>query len=161
MQVEDWGEMEIRLYSMFLFAFEVNTIYTLMRTAVQRSQAYQAISETKNLLYTLLINSFSVFLKEDKWAYAKEVLEMFDEEYAEKTDKIDIHAQFHFNHGLLAFRENRIEEAKKYCEEAIQMCERTKQFEMVNILKRRYKQWLKNPQLKEVFIQVGWPENRI
>ena len=33
MQVEDWGEMELRLYAIFGFVFNVETTHFLMRTA--------------------------------------------------------------------------------------------------------------------------------
>lgn len=43
MQVEDWGERELRLYALFGFILPVDTTHFLMRTAIKRSQLYQSI----------------------------------------------------------------------------------------------------------------------
>lgn len=161
MQVEDWGEMEIRLFSMFLFTFKMETIHSFMKTALKRSEAYQSISETKRVLYMLLLNTFSIFLRENKLDYAREVLHRFDHEFASEIKDMDIHAHFLFNHGLLAFKENRLEQAKEYCEQAISWCEGMKQKELADLLKRRYQSWQEDPQLNETFIQVGWPDGPI
>ena len=77
MQVENWGERELRIYAMFGFVLPVDTTYFLMKTAVKRSQLYQAIPQDMKLLHTILTNNFSTFIYHERLEYAAETLSLF------------------------------------------------------------------------------------
>jgi len=159
MQVENWGEMELRLYAIFGFIFDIETTYFLMKTALKRSEQYLAIPSATGLLFTILSNNFSTFLNYDRLDYAKETIELFEENYAEEMDRLIPHIDFIFNKGLLAFRKGDIKKAKEYCENAIEICQNFKQKEAAKRYSKRYENWKKNHKnynFKELSIQFGW-----
>src|SRR5699024_3840120 len=102
MQVDDWGEMELRIYAMLGFVFEVDTTYRLMKTALKKSKIYQSIPQDIKLLYTILTNNFSTFLFHNRLDYAEETIRIFEEDYAEDAELHEPHLNFIFNKGLLA-----------------------------------------------------------
>ncbi len=158
MQVENWGEMELKLYALFSFAFDIETTHFLMWTALKRSQQYLQIPSTSGLLYAILTNSFSTFLTYDRLDYAEETIQLFDDHHAENAQFLSPHIDFMFNKGLLAFRKKDLKIAKKYCENAIKICKYFKQKESVDYYSKRYKQWLenyKNPSYRELSIKMG------
>ena len=59
--------------------------------------------------------------------YAAETIELFEKKYSEDTETIAPHIDFMFNKGLLAFKKNKPEEGKMYCEKAISICQLFKQ----------------------------------
>lgn len=159
MQVEVWGEMELRIYALFGFALDVKTTHFLMRTALKRSKQYLKVPSTAKLLYIILSNNFSTFLAFDRIDYAKETLELFDKEYAQNTPHIAPHIDFIFNKGLLAFKENRPEDGNHYCQNAIKMCQDFQQIEYEKMYSKRYKNWrlgYDDPEFKEVTIGAGF-----
>lgn len=162
MQVEDWGEMELRLYVMFGFILDIETTYILMKTALKRSKKYQEIPASAKILHTILSNNFSTFLAYNHLDYAEEVIELFETEYSEDTDNLAPHIDFIFNKGLLAFKKQEPKKAKKYCEQAISICRLFKQIEKEKTYTRRYKNWKenynKNEEYKEITIKLGFPE---
>ena len=161
MQVEDWGEMELRLYAMFGFTLDIETTYFLMRTALKRSQQYLNVPSTANLLYVILSNNFSSFLNADHMDYAEETIELFEKNYAEKAKNIQPHVDFLFNKGVLHFKKKEAEKAIQYCEEALSLCKLFKQKDLEEMFTKRYKNWrdnYENPKFKELTIQVGFYE---
>ena len=161
MQVEVWGEMELRIYALFGFALDVETTHFLMRTALKRSKQYLKVPSTAKLLYIILSNNFSSFLAFNRIDYAKETLELFDKEYAENTPHIVPHIDFIFNKGLLAFKENRPEDGHNYCQNAIKMCQDFQQIEYEKMYTKRYENWrlgYGDPEFKEVTIGAGFFE---
>lgn len=158
MQVEDWGQMELSLYAMFGFIFDIDTTYFLMRTALKRSQQYLEVPAASKLLYNILSNNFSTFLANRHIKYAEETIKLFEEEYAENADLLSPHIDFVFNKGLLAYAKNEPEKAKEYCENAITTCQLFKQKDLEKEYKRRYKNWKKNykdPDYKEFTVTVN------
>lgn len=159
MQVEVWGEMELRIYALFGFALDVETTHFLMRTALKRSKQYLKVPSTAKLLYIILSNNFSSFLAFDRIDYARETLELFEKEYAKDTPHLVPHIDFIFSKGLLAFKENRPEDGNKYCQNAIKICQDFHQIEYEKIYQERYDNWrlsYANPEFKEVSIGVGF-----
>lgn len=159
MQVDDWGAMELRLYAMFGFIFDIETTHFLMRTALKRSKQYLAIPASRRLLYVILSNNFSTFLAADHLEYAEETIRLFEENYAENTDSLAPHIDFLFNKGLLAFKQNEPNQAKEYCENAIKVCQIFHQTEKEKMYQERYDRWrvnYKNPGYRELTIQVGF-----
>jgi Rgg/GadR/MutR family transcriptional activator len=154
MQVENWGEMELRLYAMFGFVLDVETTYILMRTALKRSKQYLDVPAASKLLYTILSNNFSTFLFSKNIDYAEETIQLFEEEYADNTDLLSPHIDFIFNKGLLAFVKKDLKKAKEYCEKAITTCKLFQQNELADIYESRYKGWVENPEYKELIIKV-------
>lgn len=157
MQVEDWGEMELCLYTMFGFVFDVETTYFLMRTALKKSKQYMEIPATKSMLHNILSNNFSTFLFKDRLEYAEETIELFEKHYSEDTETIAPHIDFIFNKGLLAFKKNKPEEGNKYCEKAISICQLFKQKSLEKGYTRRYKSWREKylkPEFKEILIRI-------
>lgn len=159
MQVEVWGEMELRIYALFGFAFDVETTHFLMRTALKRSKQYLKIPSNTKLLYIILSNNFSSFLAFDRIDYARETLELFETEYAQNTPHLVAHIDFIFNKGLLAFKENRPEDGNKHCQNAIKICQDFHQTEYEKMYTKRYENWrlgYNNPEFKEVSIGAGF-----
>lgn len=159
MQVEVWGEMELRIYALFGFALDVETTHFLMRTALKRSKQYLKIPSNTKLLYVILSNNFSSFLAFDRIDYARETLELFETEYAQNTPHLAAHIDFIFNKGLLAFKENRPEDGNKHCQNAIKICQYFHQTEYEKIYTKRYENWrlgYNNPEFKEVSIGAGF-----
>ena len=159
MQVEVWGEMELRIYALFGFALDVETTHFLMRTALKRSKQYLKVPSTVKLLYIILSNNFSTFLAFNRMDYARETIELFEKEYAQNTPHLAPHIDFIFNKGLLAFKENRPEDGKKYCENAIKICRDFHQIDYEKMYQKRYDYWrvsYTNPEFKEVSIGAGF-----
>ena len=159
MQVEVWGEMELRIYALFGFALDVETTHFLMRTALKRSKQYLKIPSNTKLLYIILSNNFSSFLAFDRIDYARETLELFETEYAQNTPHLAAHIDFIFNKGLLAFKENRPEDGNKHCQNAIKICQDFHQTEYEKMYTKRYEIWrlgYNNPEFKEVSIGAGF-----
>lgn len=159
MQVEVWGEMELRIYALFGFALDVETTHFLMRTALKRSKQYLKIPSNTKLLYIILSNNFSSFLAFDRIDYARETLELFETEYAQNTPHLAAHIDFIFNKGLLAFKENRPEDGNKHCQNAIKMCQDFHQTEYEKMYTKRYENWrlgYNNPEFTEVSIGAGF-----
>lgn len=159
MQVEVWGEMELRIYALFGFALDVETTHFLMRTALKRSKQYLKVPSTAKLLYIILSNNFSSFLAFDRIDYARETLELFEKEYAKDTPHLVPHIDFIFSKGLLAFKENRPEDGNKHCQNAIKICQDFHQIEYEKIYQKRYDNWrlsYANPEFKEVSIGFGF-----
>lgn len=158
MQVENWGEAELRLYAMFGFALDIETTYFLMRTALKRSQQYLEIPSASKLLFSILANNFSTFLAYDCLDYAEETIELFEKNYARDTDELSPHIEFMFNKGLLAFRKGDPKKAAEHCENAITICNYFKQNKAAKNYQSRYESWkkgYKNPNFKELTIQIG------
>ena len=158
MQVEVWGEMELRIYALFGFALDVETTHFLMRTALKRSKQYLKVPSTVKLLYIILSNNFSTFLAFNRMDYARETIELFEKEYAQNTPHLAPHIDFIFNKGLLAFKENRPEDGKKYCENAIKICRDFHQIDYEKMYQKRYDYWrvsYTDPEFKEVAIGAG------
>lgn len=159
MQVEVWGEMELRIYALFGFALDVETTHFLMRTALKRSKQYLKIPSNTKLLYVILSNNFSSFLAFDRIDYARETLELFETEHAQNTPHLAAHIDFIFNKGLLAFKENRPEDGNKHCQNAIKICQDFHQTEYEKMYTKRYENWrlgYNNPEFKEVSIGAGF-----
>lgn len=159
MQVEDWGEMELRLYAIFGFVLDIETTHFLMRTALKKSKQYLELPATAKLLYVILTNNFSTFLASGNIEYAEETIRLFEENYAKNTKFLSPHIDFMFNKGLLAFKKKDPEKGSKFCEDAITICRMFHQYEQEKVLSERYKNWktnYDNPDFRELTIQVGF-----
>lgn len=159
MQVEVWGEMELRIYALFGFALDVETTHFLMRTALKRSKQYLKVPSTAKLLHIILSNNFSTFLAFDRVDYARETLELFKKEYAQNTEYLPPHIDFMFNEGLLAFKENRPKDGEKHCENAIKICQDFHQTYYEEMYQKRYDNWRQSytdPEFKEISIGAGF-----
>lgn len=158
MQVENWGERELRIYAMFGFVLPVETTYFLMKTAVKRSQLYQGIPQDMKLLHTILTNNFSTFIYHDRLDYAAEALSLFEENISRNPEFVESHLNLLFNKGIFAFRQKNIEKAKAYCEQVLTLCDILHQPERGKMYENRYQSWLtqyENPDFKEITIEPG------
>ena len=158
MEVENWGERELRIYAMFGFILPVDTTYFLMKTAVKRSQLYQGIPQDMKLLHTILTNNFSTFIYHDRLDYAAETLTIFEENISQNPEFVESHLNLLFNKGIFSFKQNKIEKAKAYCEQVISLCEILRQPERGKMYSNRYQTWLNehdNPKFKEITIEPG------
>lgn len=158
MQVENWGERELRIYAMFGFVLPVDTTYFLMKTAVKRSQLYQAIPQDMKLLHTILTNNFSTFIYHDRLDYAAEALSLFEENISRNPEFVESHLNLLFNKGIFAFKQKDIEKGKAYCEQVISLCEILRQPERGKMYANRYQSWLtqhENPAFREITIEPG------
>lgn len=159
MQVENWGEMELRLYALFGFVLEVETMHHLMHTALKRSMLYQHIPQDQKLLHIILSNTFSTFLFRDRLDYAEETIELFEEVYSENVDFVTPHIDFMFNRGLLYFKKGEVNQGKECCEKAINFCKLFKQKKSEQLFKKRYRSWLDGlsaSDYKELTINVNF-----
>ena len=158
MQVENWGERELRIYAMFGFVLPVDITYFLMKTAVKRSQLYQGIPQDMKLLHTILTNNFSTFIFHERLDYAKETLSLFEESIAINSEFVESHLNLLFNKGIFAFKQKDIEKGKVYCEQVLSLCDALQQIERRKMYANRYKTWKKeydNPLFKELTIEPG------
>lgn len=158
MQIENWGERELRIYALLGFVLPVETTYFLMKTAIKRSELYQGIPQDMKLLHTILTNNFSSFIFYDQLDYARETLELFEENIARNSEFVESHLNLIFNKGIMAFKEEKVEEAKAYCEQVIDLCEVLQQKERGKMYTNRYEAWLNgrhNPGYKEITIEPG------
>lgn len=158
MQVDEWGERELRLYAMLGFTLPVEKSYFLMKTAIKRSEQYQAIPQDMKLLHTILTNNISSFLFHNRLDYAEDTLSLFEESLSNKVEFVESYLNFLFSKGMIAFKKNNIEEAKINCKQAISLCE------IFNLKKRkksfdgRYEMWNKhyaNPEFTDLVIEPG------
>lgn len=159
MQVDDWGEMELRLYALFGFVFEVETTHFLMHTALKRSRKYLTVPAAARLLHTILSNNFSTFLFYGHIEYAEETITLFDTEYSENIDALTPHIDFTFNKGLLAFKKGDPDKGREYCEQAIAICNLFRQKESGNMYRNRYDTWkteYNDPKFRELKVSVGF-----
>lgn len=159
MQVEDWGEMELRLYAIFSFVLAPDTLYHLMKTALKKSQLYQSIPQDLNVLYAILTNNFSAFLFHDRLDYAEETLRIFEERYAANLELLGPHLDFRFNRALLHLVKEEGELSRKYYQETIQACQQFQQSKREQMYASRYKSWVENfgdPEFNEVVIKLGF-----
>lgn len=158
LQVDDWGEMELRLYSLFGFMFPVETTYFLMKTAIKKSQLYQAIPQSMKLLQTILTNNFSTFVYHDRLDYAEETLDLLEKDFMKNNEFVETHLNLLFNKGILAYKKNDPEKGKAYCEQVLSLCDVFKQIDRKKIFLNRYEAWRKdyaNPDYKELLIEPG------
>lgn len=158
MQIEDWGERELRIYALFGFVLPVETTYFLMKTAVKRSQLYQGIPQDMKLLHTILTNNFSTFIFHNRLDYAKETLLLFEESLKHHSEFVESHLNLLFNKGIFAFKEENVEKGKRCCEQVLSLCEILQQKERGKMYAYRYKTWVKeydNPDFKEITIEPG------
>lgn len=158
MQVENWGERELRIYALFGFVLPVETTYFLMKIAIKRSQLYQGIPQDMKLLHTILTNNFSTFIFHDRLDYAKETLLLFEESILKNAEFVESHLNLLFNKGIFAFKQKDIETAKKYCEQVISLAGMLQQPEREKMYTNRYHSWLKlhdDPSFKEITIEPG------
>lgn len=159
MQVEDWGEMELYVYAIFGFVFDVETTYFLMKTAIKKSKLYRSLPQDMNLLFSILSNNFSTFIFHKRYDYAKETLVIYEKQLTENTILIGPHLDVLFNKGIFAFTQGKKDEAKGYCEQALELCRLFKQTGQEEILQHRYHSWSKgylDPDFQELTINVGF-----
>ncbi|WP_373765611.1 Rgg/GadR/MutR family transcriptional regulator [Jeotgalibaca porci] len=157
MQVEDWGEMELRIYTLFGFVFEVDTTYHLMKSAVKKSRKYMALPQDAKLLFTILSNNFSTFIFHKRFDYALETLKLYGEQLDRDVKLLDPHLDFLFNQGILAFCQHDEEDGIALCEKVIELCQLFKQTENLERYEKRYQNWLhghKDPGYKELTINI-------
>lgn len=161
MQVDDWGEFELRVFIMFSFVFDVETTYHLMHTALKKSKTYRTLPQDLSLLSNLLNNTFSTFLYNNQLTYAEETLRLFEKDYAEITTLIRPHVEWLFNKGLLELKKGNSKKGKEHCEQAIAMYKTFNQKQHEALMKSRYKNWqegIKNPTFKELTIFLDFFE---
>lgn len=158
MQVDDWGEMELRIYAIFGFVLDIETNYMLMKTAVKKSKIYQSLPQDMKLLFTILANNFSLFIFQKRYDYAEETLRLFEKQLENDIELIDPHLDLLFNKGIFAFTQNKPEEAKAYCEQVLELCRLFKQGTRGKTYRDRYKNWSENylePTFRELTIKIG------
>ncbi|MGB7459682.1 MAG: helix-turn-helix domain-containing protein [Carnobacterium jeotgali] len=159
MKVEDWGEMELYIYAIFGFVFDVETTYLLMKTAIKKSRLYQSIPQDMNLLFSILSNNFSTFILHKRYDYAEETLAIFEKKLSENTLLIEPHLDFLFNKGILDFTQEKEEKAKEHCEQVFELCRLFKLTEQEENYRKRYLIWSKSyldPDFQELIIKIGF-----
>lgn len=157
MQVEDWGEMELRIYTLFGFVFEVDTTYHLMKSAVKKSRKYMALPQDAKLLFTILSNNFSTFIFHKRFDYALETLKLYEEQLDKDVELLDPHLDYLFNQGIMAFCQKDERQARELCEKVIELCQLLKQTENLKRYQNRYSNWLHghtDPEYKELTINI-------
>lgn len=159
MQVENWGERELRLFSTFAFALEADTTYSLMKQAIKRSERYQAIPKNRTLMYRMLLNLFSAFFFKREWAYAEEIVSLYEKKFAPLNDSIEVYLKMVFNRGLLHLSTDSQEEGIKKCQEAIHECDTFQKMELKMELEKRLAYWIENvgrEDAKDLSLDIEW-----
>lgn len=159
MQVDDWGEMELRIYAIFGFVLDVDTTYYLMKNAVKKSQKYQDLPQDMRLLFSILSNNFSTFIYHHRFDYAQETLRIFEQQLEKDVSLLDPHLDLLFNKGIWCFTQNKEEEARENCERVLELCRLFKQPTQEKRYQSRYKSWLngyQNPDFEELTINIGY-----
>jgi len=158
LQVDNWGERELRIYAILGFVLPVDTTYFLMKTAVKRSKAYLEIPQDMKLLHTILTNNFSTFIFHNRLDYAKETLDLFEDAIAQNSEFVESHLNLLFNKGIFSFKMKDLETASTFCEKVIALCETLQQTERGKMYKNRYRVWKENynnPDFKQLTIEPG------
>ncbi|MGP6145742.1 Rgg family transcriptional regulator [Jeotgalibaca sp. A122] len=158
MQVADWGEMELRIYALFGFVFDVETTYLLMKTAVKKSQKYMALPQDAKLLFSILSNNFSTFVFHKRYDYAQATLAIFEEQLTERVELLEPHLDFLFNQGILAFCQGREADGIRDCERVVELCQLFRQHWREKRYNWRYQNWrhgYKDPEFRELAINIG------
>ena len=150
---EQWGEMELRVFGMFLFVFDGETTNYLLQIALKRGKFYQALSKDRRLFYCLLNNCFSVFIFHKKFEDARKVLQLLEQETNEKNDLLFPQINFLFNKGIISFVDGDVEKATTYCNQAISICHIFHQKQQAAIFSRRLNMW-HTEQDKEEFAEL-------
>lgn len=158
LQAENWGERELRIYTLLGFVLPVETTYFLMKTAVKRSEVYLGIPQDMKLLHTILTNNFSTFIFHNRLDYAKETLDLFEEALLQNSEFVESHLNLLFNKGIFAFKQKDIEKGSKYCKQVLSLCETLGQTERGKMYASRYQAWKEdydNPDFFEITIEPG------
>lgn len=157
-KIENWGERELRIYTMLGFVLPVDTTYYLMKTAIKKSELYQGVPQDMKLLHTILTNNFSTFVFHKRLDYAKETLELFEEKLNQNLEFVESHLNLLFCKGIYAFTQKEVETGSRYCEQVIELCEIFRLKERGLMYADRYNIWKEeynNPEFKELTIEPG------
>ncbi|MCO7127356.1 helix-turn-helix domain-containing protein [Sporolactobacillus shoreicorticis] len=143
--VNDWGEFELLLYDMFGFAFQVDTTYRLMHTAIKRSRQYRGLSRDQYLMNMILNANFSTFISKGRLDFASDTLKV-SESILDDTIEIFPHIYFLFNKGIYKIKKGDIENGMRQSQQAISICASLRQKKLEELLKIRLQNWLENGQ---------------
>lgn len=159
LQVDSWGEMELKLYAFFSFSFDPETTYQLFKTAIKRSKMYQSLKTDQALIFDILHNNFSAFLYYGRLDWAQETLTIFSEQFS-STDLLSPQIWHLADKAVLAIHQKKEETAQQTFAQAISICKIFKQTATEATIRRLFKEhWdnRDNPDFKTVTININFP----
>lgn len=109
-------------------------------------------------MHTILANNFSTFIYHECYDYAEETIVIFEKQHSAELEILVPHLRFLFNRGILAFCRENVIEAKRYCQQAIDLSELFNQKKLAKVLQESYHRWLNgynDPNFKELTIDPG------
>lgn len=152
-QVEEWGEMELRIYSMLFISFDVDTNYYFIKKALKKANVYRKVSIDQHIYFNLLNNLFSYFIYKKHLPYAKEMLMITEEALKKDVNLLTPQMLFLFNKGIYEYKTKNLEKGQLYFDQTISIAKIFQQKDMEKQFKNRAKLWKENHE-KEDFHEI-------
>ncbi|MGX7164736.1 Rgg/GadR/MutR family transcriptional regulator [Enterococcus massiliensis] len=140
-QVDDWGEMELRLFSIFSFLFEPEELYRFSKGVIKKANSYLALPQTQRLYFDILYNLFQVFIYRNKISYAREILQLTGEALGKKVDLLFPQIDYLYNKGVLCYKEQQVMVGDQYFDQALSVCRIFRQKERLKQFQNQIQQW--------------------
>lgn len=147
-QVEEWGEMELRLFSLFCFLFEPEELYIFSKGMIKKAGSYLELPQTQRLYFDIMYNLFQVFIYRKKLAYAREILQLTGQALEKKVDLLFAQIEYLYNKGIMCYMEDQTADGNRYFDQVLSICRIFKQkerFQQMNMLIDLWKTEHKDP----------------
>lgn len=148
-QVDNWGEYELQLFTIFTFSLDVELAYQLSQTALRKAKKYLVIPNARNLFFNLMINHFYHYIDNDRLDYAQEMLDLMDNSL-HKTRDIANHVLFMVMTGALAYKKEEIDSGRELFRKAIDYTKEFRLSELEENVVKEFAFWEEYTNNKEV-----------
>lgn len=159
MQVENWGKVELNIFTIFSITLPTEALWHLMETAIKKCQYYVSLRGHELMISHLFHNLFQVFYSRNEISYAEHILQKMRKEYLDKIDSIQAFVNWEINEALLAYQKGKIKQVIKGYENAIFLCEQTGKKDQVRKFQKdleKYKNGEDPIAQKEIVLEVEW-----
>lgn len=145
MNVENWGSYEITLFNNLSFAFTLNQLKHLSKTATKKIYIYSekgVFSDLHHLTATLIGNLASIFIDHDELDFANELL-IETNNLLKNTDFLNekIHQQFRL--GIYWIKKRNYDKGKKLAQKSIQQLTEFELFDMAQYFQTQLDRYLR------------------
>jgi Rgg/GadR/MutR family transcriptional activator len=158
-QVSNWGEMELRLISIFTFALDIEQMDLLLKSILKKAKFYRSLPETSALYYDLLENFFSKYIFYRDISAAKKIQKLYRQSLDERTNLLRPRISYIFNQGVVLYLEQKIEQGNECFDQAISLSKIFYQKELETYFQKRAKNWRENyhePNYRELTINLNF-----
>ncbi|MBO6331504.1 Rgg/GadR/MutR family transcriptional regulator [Enterococcus gallinarum] len=145
-QVNNWGEMELRLISIFTFALDTEQMDLLLKSILKKAKLYQSVPQTNALYYDLLENFFSKYVFHRNLPAARKIQKLYRQSLDECTILLRPRITYIFNQGILFYLEKQPEQGNGCFDQAISLARIFYQKETEHYFEKRAKNWRENYQ---------------